>query len=156
MISRCLLYDTSFGRDSFFTFSTLLRSFLLLMPCSSIFWSILSVRAERSSMLGSSAEHSSFSSARTDSAAFSNASTLASSFALFFSILPFQTKVYLFATDSIFVPSMYWTFSDTTPSSFIIITVWRNNSSKRPSHRRSLRKRFIVRKSGRDIPESHM
>lgn len=66
----------------------------------------------------------------------------------------FET-VYLFATDSIFVPSMYCTFKDTRPSPFIRTTVWRNSSSKRPSHRRSLRNRFIVRKSSPNPSDSN-
>ena len=56
--------------------------------------------------------------ASTSSALLRTASTFASSFDLFFSMLPLHTNVYLFATDSIFVPSMYCTFSETRPSPF--------------------------------------
>ena len=142
--------------DSSLTFSTLLRSFLSLSPCSSILFSILAVRSGRPSTRGSSSAHSASSMARTSSALLRTAFTFASSFDLFFSTLPFHTNVYLFATDSIFVPSMYCTFRDTSPSPFSNSTTWRNTSSNRPSDRRSLLKRLIVLKSGRLIPDSHM
>ena len=126
------------------------------MPRSSILRSILSVRPARSVTPDSSEAHSPFSSERTDSAVLSTASTFASSLALLFSTLPFHTKVYLLATDSIFVPSMYCTFSDTSPSAFRSSTTCLNSSSNRPSDSRSLLNRLIVLKSGLDIPASHM
>ena len=60
---------------------------------------------------------SSFSMAWFCSIWLSNASVLALSFESCFSTEPLHTNVYLLATDSIFVPSIYCTFNDTKPSS---------------------------------------
>lgn len=101
-----------------------LSSFLSLMPCLPIYsTSILSVLAARSSNSMSSALYSSFSSSKTDSDFLRTASTLAFRWALFFSTAPFQTNVYLFADDSIFVQSMYWAFRNASPSSLSSRTI---------------------------------
>lgn len=90
------------------------------------------------------------------SSVLNTAYTFTSSRSLFFSTLPFHAKVFLLATDTIFVPSMYRTFSDTSPYAFRISTTCLNSTSNRPSDSLSLLNRLIVLKSGLDMPESHM
>ena len=106
------------------------------------------VRFSRSSLVISTWGSLKFSSARTASASFRIPSTLAISLALFFSTDPFQTKVYLFATDSIFVPSIYCTSKDMSPSSWSNSTTWWKMDSKRPSASLSLMKRLMVWSQG--------
>ena len=74
---------------------------------------------------------------------------------MLFSTLFLQTKVYLLAADSIFVPSMYWTSRLTRPSPLSIVTTCVKMPSNTPFSRLLLNM-FIVLKSGRFIPESHM
>ena len=70
-----------------------------------------------------------------------------SNLTLFFSVVFFHTKVYLLATDSIFVPSIYCTSRLTCPSSTSTLTTCINRLLMQ-SFIRSERKRLIVEKDG--------
>ena len=78
-----------------------------------------------------------------------------SSFALFRSTVLRHTNVYLLATDSTFVPSMYCTSRLSTPSSTKCSTTW-TNSPLIWSFTCPLRKRLIVLYEGCSLPDSHM
>ena len=87
-----------------------------------------------------------FSWAMASSIWLSSARIFCCSFARFFTTVFFQTKVYLFALDSILVPSMYSTSRLMKPRSARISTSWVNTLSISSLTRR--RKRLIVTKSG--------
>lgn len=125
------------------------------MPASSIFLSTFSVRALRSSASGWSSTLPSSSDLTASSASASTTRIWSSSLALLLSTRFLQTNVYLLAADSIFVPSMYWTSRLTRPSSLSIVTTWVKIPSNTPFSRLLLNM-FIVLKSGRFFPESHM
>ena len=89
------------------------------------------------------------------SASESTSFTFLSSFSRFVFVAFFQTKVYLFAFASIFVPSMYWTSRLTNLFSTSISTTCVKRSSTTGASR-FLRNRLMVLKSGTCMPLSHM
>ena len=112
-----------------------LRFCLVIPPCC-IRSFIRSTRDENSSVesvLSSIA--SLFSASMTCSISRSTASVFSLRRASYFSTLPRHTNEYLFAADSIFVPSIYCTCNDTKPSLCSSSTICVNKVSKHPLRR---------------------